>query len=111
MTAKSFFTYLLLCSDGTWYAGWTVNMEKRIEAHNAGTASRYTRFRRPVSLLRCWSWASKSEAMSAEVAIKKLPRRDKEALIDGVKELVSVHGKVSPVTIIDRRKKAESDAL
>ena len=45
------FVYILRCADGTYYTGWTNNLEKRLAAHNAGTASKYTRPRRPVELV------------------------------------------------------------
>ena len=44
------YTYILKCADGSLYCGWTNNLEKRLSAHNAGTASKYNRTRRPVEL-------------------------------------------------------------
>ena len=73
--------YLLRCADGTLYCGWTVDVEQRLEAHNAGRASRYTRSRLPVEL--AWSRAlpDRAAAMREEVRIKRLPRPAKLALI------------------------------
>ena len=71
------FVYLLRCSDGTLYCGWTTDVERRLAAHQAGTASRYTRSRLPVEL--AWSKAveSRSAAMREEARIKRLSRTDK----------------------------------
>lgn len=73
--------YLLRCADGTLYCGWTVDVERRVAAHNAGRASRYTRSRLPVEL--AWSCAlpDRAAAMREEARIKQLPRRAKLALI------------------------------
>lgn len=75
------YTYIVKCSDGTFYTGWTNNLEKRIKSHNAGTGAKYTRSRLPVTLIYYESFATKQEAMQREYAIKQLTRRQKEALI------------------------------
>ena len=75
------YTYILRCSDGTFYTGWTNDLEKRIRSHNDGTGSKYTRARRPVILEYYEEFETKEEAMSREWYIKRLSRRDKEALI------------------------------
>ena len=71
------YTYLLKCADGTLYCGWTNNPEKRLAAHNAGTASKYTAVRRPVEIVYLEENETKQEAMKREAAIKKLKRKDK----------------------------------
>jgi putative endonuclease len=73
--------YLLRCADGTLYCGWTVDLEQRLAAHNAGRASRYTRSRLPVEL--AWSQAQPdySAARREEARIKRLTRTRKLALI------------------------------
>ena len=76
-----YFTYLLECADGTYYCGWTNNLEKRLSAHNAGTASKYTRTRRPVELAYFEQFETKQEAMSREYHIKRLTREEKLKLI------------------------------
>ena len=78
----SAFTYLLRCSDGTLYCGWTDNIEKRLAAHNSGKASKYTRSRLPVKLVYFETFDTKQEAMSREARIKQLSRREKLALIN-----------------------------
>lgn len=75
--------YILLCADGTLYTGWTNDIEKRLAAHNAGRGAKYTRGRRPVTLLYSEACATKSEAMSREAAIKKLSREEKIMLSEG----------------------------
>lgn len=77
------FTYILRCADGTYYTGWTNNLEKRLAAHNAGVASKYTRSRRPVELVYHECFETKEEAMAREWRIKQLTRTQKEALING----------------------------
>ena len=71
------YTYLLKCADGTLYCGWTNDPQKRLAAHNAGTASKYTAVRRPVEIVYLEEWETKQEAMKREAAIKKLKRKDK----------------------------------
>ena len=75
------YTYILKCSDETLYTGWTNDLEKRINAHNAGKGAKYTKNRRPVELAYYEEFATKEEAMSREYAIKQLTRRNKEELI------------------------------
>ena len=74
------YTYLLQCADGTLYCGWTNNLEKRLAAHNAGTAARYTASRRPVKLVYYETFETKGEAMSREARIKRMSREKKLAL-------------------------------
>ena len=75
------YTYILKCADGSLYCGWTNNLEKRLSAHNAGTASKYTRTRRPVELAYFEQFETKQEAMSREYHIKRLTREKKLKLI------------------------------
>lgn len=77
------FVYLLRCADGSLYCGWTVDVERRLAAHQAGTASRYTRSRRPVALARSLPMADRTAARREEARIKALPRTAKLALIAG----------------------------
>ena len=74
-------TYILQCADGTLYTGWTNDLEKRLAAHNRGTASKYTRVRRPVSLIYHESFETKEDAMRREYEIKQLTRAQKLALM------------------------------
>jgi len=74
--------YILECSDGTRYTGWTNNLEKRIEDHNSGKGAKYTRGRLPVTLKYHEVFSTKEEAMKREYAIKKLKREKKIELIN-----------------------------
>ncbi len=75
--------YLLRCSDGTLYTGITNDLPKRLKAHAAGKASRYTRSRLPVTVAYTEPQKSKSAALKREAAIKRLRRADKERLAAG----------------------------
>ena len=75
------FVYLLRCQDGTLYCGWTNDLERRLRAHSQGTASRYTRTRRPVKLAWSKQLRSRSEAMREEARIKRLSRAEKLRLM------------------------------
>lgn len=70
-------TYIVQCSDYTLYTGATNDLFKRINKHNAGTGAKYTKIRRPVSLIRFFICNSKSEAMKLEYKIKQLSRSEK----------------------------------
>lgn len=76
------YTYIVRCRDGSFYTGWTNDLEKRIQAHNNGTGAKYTRSRRPVELVYYEIFATKQEAMSREFHLKKLSREQKVKLID-----------------------------
>ena len=79
--SKENYTYILRCADGTFYCGWTNNLKKRLALHNAGTASKYTRPRRPVELVYYEVFETQHEAMSREAHIKRLSREEKQILI------------------------------
>jgi len=64
------YTYILRCKDNSLYTGWTNNLEKRIEAHNAGKGAKYTKARLPVELVYYEQFETKEEAMKREFAIK-----------------------------------------
>jgi len=76
------YTYILRCSDGTLYTGWTNDLVKRVEAHNSGKGAKYTKTRRPVELVYYEIYDTKEEAMSREYHIKKLSRSEKLNLVD-----------------------------
>lgn len=76
------YTYILQCSDGSYYTGWTVNLEARLKSHNSGRGSRYTRSRLPVTLVYWELHQNRSDARRRESAIRKLRRKQKEILIN-----------------------------
>ena len=73
--------YILCCSDGTYYTGITNDLKRRLNMHNAGTASKYTKSRRPVAYVYVESGLTKSEALKREHSIKQLSRAKKQMLI------------------------------
>lgn len=75
------YTYIVKCSDGTFYTGWTNDLTRRMEAHNQGRGAKYTKARRPGTLIYYETFETKEEAMKREYAIKRLSRKEKEELI------------------------------
>ncbi|OLD43146.1 MAG: hypothetical protein AUI55_03410 [Gemmatimonadetes bacterium 13_1_40CM_2_70_7] len=73
----SWFVYVLQCADGSLYTGITNDLRRRLAAHRAGTASRYTRARLPVRLVYQERRRTHSAALKREAAIKRLPRATK----------------------------------
>jgi cyclophilin family peptidyl-prolyl cis-trans isomerase/predicted GIY-YIG superfamily endonuclease len=76
-----YFVYVLRCSDGSFYTGWTNELSRRIASHQAGVASRYTRSRLPVAILAYWSVRDRSAALVAEAAFKRYTRAEKAAAL------------------------------
>ena len=72
-----YWVYMLRCSDGTIYTGYTVDLEKRVACHGSGKGSKYTRSRLPVELVYSEEAPSLRWALKREAAIKKLSRRAK----------------------------------
>lgn len=75
------YVYILRCSDGTLYCGWTTDLERRIAAHNAGTGAKYTRSRRPVALAYSETYEDRHDALIREQRIKQMTRKAKQELI------------------------------
>ncbi len=75
-----FYVYLLECSDKSLYCGWTINLKKRLKAHNSGKASKYTRARLPVELVFFEGAKTKSAALKRESEIKSFSRKKKLSL-------------------------------
>ena len=76
------YTYIITCADGTFYCGWTNDLDKRLAAHNQGKGAKYTKPRRPVILSYWEAFDTKEEAMRREWAIKRLSRKEKERMMD-----------------------------
>lgn len=77
------YTYMVMCVDGTLYTGWTNCLEKRLKAHNSGrNGAKYTKTKRPVSLVYYEGFFTKEEAMQREYQIKQLTRERKLELIN-----------------------------
>jgi predicted GIY-YIG superfamily endonuclease len=73
--------YVVRCADGSLYTGIAIDVARRVARHNAGRASKYTRSRRPVTLVYRERQPDRGAALRREAAIKALTRRMKEALI------------------------------
>jgi putative endonuclease len=80
------YCYIVECVDGTFYTGWTTNPGRRLEAHNSGRGSRYTRSRRPVRLVLLEPQVDRGNAMKRERAIKAMTRLRKLRLIARMSE-------------------------
>lgn len=80
-TSAGAYVYILRCRDGSLYTGWTADLKRRLLAHAAGKASKYTRSRLPVRLAAWFALDDASSARSLEARFKRLTRRQKlEAL-------------------------------
>ncbi len=80
-SGDAWFVYILRCADGSLYTGITKDVKRRCQQHNDGTASQYTRSRRPTKLVWQEAQPSRSSALKREATIKEMTRRDKLALI------------------------------
>ena len=76
------YMYVLECTDGTLYTGYSTDVQKRLAVHNAGKGAKYTRARLPVKLLYQEEYPDKSSAMSAEALFKLKTRQEKLAYIE-----------------------------
>ena len=81
----NWYLYILRCGDGTLYTGITTDVEKRLEAHRSGKGAKYTRGRNPLELVYQEVCGSHSDALKREAAVKKLSRKQKEMLLQGIK--------------------------
>lgn len=77
------YVYVLECADGSFYTGYTTDVERRVEEHDAGEGAKYTKGRRPVTLRYVERFESRGAALSREHEIKQLRRREKETLVEG----------------------------
>jgi len=77
------FTYILLCSDSSYYVGITNDLEKRVILHNSGKGSKYLLSKLPVKLVYSEKHINKSEARIREIQLKGWSRIKKEKLING----------------------------
>ena len=75
------YVYMLRCRDGSLYTGYTDDPQRRLSVHNSGKGAKYTRSRLPVELVYQESCGDKSQALQREIAIKKLSKPQKEALL------------------------------
>ena len=81
---RSWYVYVVRCSDNTLYCGSTVDVKKRVDQHNGSTrGAKYTRSRRPVVLVKSWKLSDKSEALKKEASFKNLSKSQKERVVSG----------------------------
>lgn len=78
---KGHFVYIVECGDGTFYTGYTTDVERRLKEHNKGEGAKYTRGRLPVKLRYQEKYKTKSQAMQRECEIKNLTREKKKELV------------------------------
>ena len=83
---NTWYLYILRCKDGTLYTGITTDVEKRFEAHQSGKGAKYTRGRGPLELIYREECGTHSDALKREIAVKRLSREQKQAMIDAYKE-------------------------
>ncbi len=77
------YIYIVECKDGSWYTGYTTDIERRMKMHEQGKGAKYTRGRGPLSLVYHAAYETKTEAMRAEYELKQLTRKQKEAFVAG----------------------------
>ncbi|ALH79383.1 GIY-YIG nuclease family protein [Sphingopyxis macrogoltabida] len=111
----AFWTYILLCADGRYYTGHTDNLEYRIGQHQSGAIDGFTSSRLPVRLMWSQDFATRFEALDAEMRIKKWSQAKKEALIRGDWNAVSHFAKPpaerpSPPVRVERSRDAAQDS-
>jgi len=83
MTKTPYFTYIVLCADHTLYTGIATDLKRRIEEHNSSDkGAKYTKARRPVTLVYSEKHLDRSTASKREYAIKKMSKKEKEILIN-----------------------------
>ena len=80
---ESHYVYMVRCANGSFYTGYTKDVEQRIATHNAGKGGRYTRAHRPVALVACWQFPTQRSAMQVEYQIKQMPRSRKDEIAEG----------------------------
>jgi len=76
----AYWVYILKCSDGSLYTGYTSDLSRRLKAHLSGKASKYTRSRLPVTLAHAEKAVNRRSALKREARIKKLTRGEKLSL-------------------------------
>jgi putative endonuclease len=78
-----FFVYIVECSDGSYYTGYTKDLAARLKLHNSGRGSKYVRGKRPVQLVFSKKYRYYKHAVREERRIKTLTRKQKQKLMAG----------------------------
>ncbi len=85
-TAKIYFFYIVRCLDNSLYSGITTDLKRRVEEHNSSKlGAKYTRLKRPVTLVYFEKFAGRSEATKREWQVKQFSKKEKELLISAKK--------------------------
>lgn len=92
-TSSQYYVYILRCADGTLYTGIATDVMRRFKEHQSGTASKYTRARTAVSVVYTEACANRSDALKRECAIKRMSRKEKDALLSGMVDCVDLQGR------------------
>jgi len=81
---KKHFVYIVECADGSYYTGYTTDIQRRLNEHNYSfkRGAKYTRSRRPVKLVHSEEHPTRSQALKRESSIKKLSRKKKQIIIN-----------------------------
>jgi putative endonuclease len=89
---KNYWVYILLCENGSYYTGYTIDLERRYKEHVAGTVKcKYTRSFKPMRIAQAWQLSEgKSAALRLEKYIKKLSKQEKEFLIAEPKRIIDI---------------------
>lgn len=114
MEQSSYWIYILECENGSYYTGYTTDIERRYREHVDGTSSaRYTRSFKPVRIAQCWQLTgSMGDALKVEKAVKRCARHDKERLVDSPDLLAAmVSESIGPGTRIAISDPEKLDAL
>ena len=77
-----FYVYIIRCADGSFYCGYTTDVEKIFEKHKSGKGAKYTRSHLPLEIVYIEEFESKSDALKRECEIKSMTRSQKEKLIN-----------------------------
>lgn len=90
---KSYVVYLLRCEDGSYYTGYTSNLDSRLRSHEAGRGARYTRMRRPRKIVYLERFKTRVAAMRQERQMKRLTHRQKRELAKSAKARTAILAK------------------
>ncbi len=83
------YIYLLKCSDGSYYTGWTNDPRQRLACHNKGAGGKYTRSRLPVQMVYLEKCPDDTTPLKREYYIRKLTHKKKTALVSSPDNIVS----------------------
>ncbi len=83
LMSKNWYLYILKCVDNTLYTGITTDLGRRVSEHNSSDLwAKYTKTRRPVTLVYSETFSNRSEATKREIQVKKMKRSEKEKLCE-----------------------------